>query len=339
MKILKKILKPYFKFYHDGHNLKFKDGSIIPATRNLWSRISTDAKDVATNPIESDKDFVDALLKNSPDGTKIIQFSKTIVPRKHLKLMFPENIDNKKFWKKLNEGYKILSITNAPAQDEYEANMYNREYASTRGTERFITKFIEEKLRENKVTKILEIGYGFGSFADWLHNRFPYQIISGKNLEYYGIDIVKRNDKYKNTYETDGWKIPKEIPNVDMVYSVNVFQHLSKKQRLNYFKKAYNKLNNNGHMIFSSFIMTETNKDSVVWGLVDEKGTGYCHFFSQPTEVDKEDDLRKELNDIGFDIDSFSVTGINHLFCILTKRKRVLTEADPYGEEIWEDVK
>ena len=73
--------------------------------------------------------------------------------------------------------------------------------------------------------RLLEIGCGYGNLYNFLKN----------DCDYSGIDVVKRFDACTLT---DGNGIPKSILNkkFDVVYSCNVFQHLSLKQKRRYLK-------------------------------------------------------------------------------------------------------
>jgi 2-polyprenyl-3-methyl-5-hydroxy-6-metoxy-1,4-benzoquinol methylase len=331
---VKKILRPYFDYYNDGYTLKIDNAIANANGYPFWDIMFPDK--VKKEEIHMTKEELDAIPP--PYKVENIRFERTIAPEKILMKTSPDNINNKKFWKSLDPKYKLLAICGAKAESAHQANRINLEgaYQALGVIEPTIKKIMSEKDRK---LKVLEIGYGFGSFADWIHSRCGY---SNKYLDYYGIDIVKRIDLFNNLFETDGWKIPKEVPrDLDIVYCMNTFQHLSQKQRFNYLKKAYKRLRDGGVMVFSSFIMTEENKNSFVWGLVDENGRGYCKHFNQSTEVDTEKELREKLEEIGFEIDTFKVQGINHLFCAVSKRNRVITAEDPYGEEQWEndDVK
>lgn len=305
---------------------------IIPARIHFWLGLSKKAKQVEIVMTDEERESF-AKSINDPNFKGL---GRTIVPKKDIMKLSPNKIDNKRFWKTLDDGYKLLAVSGNQVKDEYNANILNMRSAEIQGATKIVSDKINKSLwGDGDSLKILEIGFGFGAFADWSHQK-----IGGmrNNIEYYGIDINKRIDKYQNLYETDGWKIPKEIPRyLDIVYSMNVFQHLSQKQRFNYFKKAYKRLKNDGIMIFSSFIMTEENKNDPCWGLIDENGTGYCHFFNQPTEVDRDTELKEMLEKVGFEIDKFEIKATNHLFCVAIKRVRVITEGDPYGEENWDD--
>jgi hypothetical protein len=79
-------------------------------------------------------------------------------------------------------------------------------------------------------------------------------------------------------------------------------------------------LKKGGKMIFSCFIMTEENKDHWCWGIKDENGRGYCHFFSQLTEADTEEELINFLKKIGYNILKFEVHHHNHLDAVIQKQ-------------------
>ena len=91
-----------------------------------------------------------------------------------------------------------------------------------------------------------------------------------------------------------------------MIYSFNVFQHLSKKQRTSYYKDIYKKLKDSGSFIFGMFVRTEENKNWTCWGGADYKGRYYTNFFKQLTEVDEIGELLDELDGIGFDVQRIS---------------------------------
>jgi len=309
-KKVKLLLEPYMDFYYNKENeyfLKVNENKFVPTSRNFIDELVQNLEDVVIGKVE--------------DRT----FRRSIIPKEELYQFNPDNINNKKFWKDLHKKYKLVPICgggNPLPKNVNEANETNFKSAMIRGSIEALDGFISSK----PTSKILEIGYGYGNVAMHITTKF-------KDSEYYGIDLVKRMDFVENLYETDGWHIPAEIPKVDIVYSVNVFQHLSQKQRWNYYEKCFDLLNDDGIMIVSSFIMTEENKDSYVWGLVDDEGRGYCHFFSQPTEVDYDTELKEKVTSLGFDIEKFDINAVNHLDFVLKKRNSVLSHVDPYGEE------
>ena len=191
---LKHALRPYFDCYNDGYTLKMDD-KIIPARTHFWIELSKKAKDVKIDITEEERE---AFAKSINDPT-FKGFGRTIVPKKELKKLSPDKIDNKKFWKTLDNGYKLLAVSGAQVKDEYGANMANMAYAESQGALKTVSNIIYKSLYgDRKPVKILEIGFGFGGFADWLHHEIGGMI---NNIEYYGIDINKRIDRYQNLYE------------------------------------------------------------------------------------------------------------------------------------------
>jgi SAM-dependent methyltransferase len=143
-----------------------------------------------------------------------------------------------------------------------------------------------------KNINFLEIGYGYGNIFNWINNN--------TNFNYCGIDVLKRING-KTLYETNGWDIPNEITKIDIVYSINVFQHLSEKQRINYFEKIYKILNYGGVFYCSMFILNNENKDKNCWSFTDGEKY-YCNLFGQLTEVDEERFIFDIIKNIGYKI-------------------------------------
>jgi len=104
----------------------------------------------------------------------------------------------------------------------------------------------------------------------------------------------------------------------DIIYSVNVFQHCSQKDRFKYFQEGYDALKSGGYFIFSQFLMTNQNKNDSCWGIKDENGRGYTHFFNQLTECDWDYELNTELEKIGFKIIKGNVS--NNFFGLILKK-------------------
>lgn len=288
-------LEPYFRFYNEENEyfLKFPDGKEVPTMINTWNILYPKAKI--------------RVFPNSDKGAHQI-----VVPKKVLDSISPDNIDNQTFWKIVSDKYKCFSVAGGPAtiKTPQDANIATFNFANRVGA----IKYLTEQFQKKPDSKMLEIGFGYGNVASYVYQNF-------KDVNYYGIDVIDRVIVLKNLFETDGWEIPKEIPkNLDIVYSMNVFQHLSQKQRWNYFEKAKKLLKRGGLMVFSSYIMNDDNKDEECWGVVDYHGRGYCHFFNQPTEVDFEYELLDKFNELNFEIVEYKVNFKNFLFCVIKKK-------------------
>ena len=205
----------------------------------------------------------------------------------------PDTININKFWEKSVNAYPFVSIvghSNVNTIEEANAATLNNLHAHLKGPN--VVSYSWNKNQED--FKILEIGPGYGGFCKWVNN-YP-------NTKYYGIDVNPLFE-YPTLYKCDGRNIPSQIPNnLDVVYSYNVFQHLSKKQRTSYYEQIFLALKPGGIFTFSNFVVTPTNFDGPYWGHADKNGNFYTIFFNQYTLIDKIDELKKELEYIGFDL-------------------------------------
>lgn len=209
----------------------------------------------------------------------------------------PDNIDSREFWKMATDNFPLFSISGGmqKIKSVFEANTTNFISAVNLGCIDEIHKIYQN----NPTAKMLEIGPGHGCIKN-----FVKELYGDEN--YWAIDVCPLFD-HPRIYQTDGKNIPDTIPNpLDMVYSVNVFQHLSKNQRTSYYKQVYEILKVGGVFIFGMFVRTEENKDWACWGTKDEDGKFYCNFFRQFTEIDSIEVLKKEIESVGFSLEHIS---------------------------------
>ena len=290
--IVNELLKPYLDNYNPENEYILTDK--IPTKNYIPLKKEYIIK----------KDIKDFLIENIPIQCEISYLSKEAI-----EILHPDKINNKLFWKTLHKQYKLLSICGAECKNKIEANVKNLQLSKIIGSLDVLTNVY----KSNKTPKILEIGYGLGNIYNFL-NDVGFSVDN-----YYGVDIVKRikGDRF---FVNDGINLPKEIPsNLDVVYSVNVFQHLSYCQRLNYLSKSYDLLRNKGIMIFTVFLVTEENKDSYFWSFRDLKENYYCSHFGQFTEVDHIDTLKSDLNLIGFKICSI-INPFQNMFTVIIEK-------------------
>ena len=129
-----------------------------------------------------------------------------------------------------------------------------------------------------KGKRVLEIGYGFGGAKKFFMD-------SGAT-EYHGIDYTKSDRDMTaaegfHTIKKSG--IPKKLMKnkFDVVYSENVFQHMTAQQREEYYEQVSNVLNNKGLFVVSFFSKTKDFKEN-------PDGTDYgTMFFGVKTAVDE----------------------------------------------------
>jgi hypothetical protein len=235
----------------------------------------------------------EAKAKNKPAHIPHVRYiKKELINRYH-----PDNIDSRKFWGKATEYFPHYSIAGGQAgcKSPEECNSSTLKMAYQFGP----LGELDTRLHEQSTATMLEIGPGHGGLCYLINERHPL-------VNYHAIDVNPLFD-WPSLHQTDGKTIPTQIPdNLDIVYSFNVFQHLSKSQRTQYYHQIWEKLKMGGTFYFGMFLRTEANKDWPVWGVKDFKGRYYCHFFKQFTEIDTSSEIWHELQEIGFKVDNIS---------------------------------
>ena len=96
---------------------------------------------------------------------------------------------------------------------------------------------------------VLEIGCGIGRLLDPLSEKY-------KECNFYAIDIS--DEMIKFAPKKDNIKYQEVANNLDLVYSMLVFQHIQDQEKINYVKLAYDNLKNNGN-INIQFVIGEEN--------------------------------------------------------------------------------
>jgi len=227
---------------------------------------------------------------------------KWIVSDKVINHLSPDNLDSREFWKGAVETFPLFSIAGGPDTNKNKEDVNEATMGLHKGIG--VLDWLIESMTgtENKDYKMLEIGPGYGNIF--------YPIIAKHNLEscYYSID-VNPLFYHDNMYQCDGRNIPEQIPNeLDMIYSINVFQHLSKAQRLSYYQQAFKKLRSGGKFIVGTFCVTPTNIHEPIWGHRDEHGNFYAVFLGQYTEIERVESWVDILRSVGFEI----IRGVEH---------------------------
>lgn len=214
--------------------------------------------------------------------------------------------DWSEFWEICKEYYPLHSVFGG-------YNGKTPEYIKTSEVKEFI-KRIENysKLNKNTLSKnVLEIGFGFGGCGHYLMNKYK--------SNYHGIDFTfsdKTDKEYKFKGQSRFHKIPKSgIPDYlkntkyNLIFSTNVFQHLTLKQRLDYYKEVYNCLDDNGVFYFDLFNKVGRTKD-----------TFSTHFFLAYTKVNTKKEIKQQLKKIGFKhiefVDEVYISPHTHLLSI-----------------------
>lgn len=215
----------------------------------------------------------------------------TVYNHEYVEKLSPDNIDSCKFWKKATDNFPLFSVAGGiqTITTIEELNELSLRSANSLG----VLRVVDWVFAREPKAKFLEIGPGHGGLQQVILDNFG-------DDNYYAID-VNPLFKHPRIFKTDGRTIPSEIPSeLDCVYSVNVFQHLSKAQRTAYYRQIYMALKKGGIFVFGMFVINEDNKNWPIWGTRDEYGKVYCNFFKQLTEVDWEENLINELTDLGY---------------------------------------
>ena len=147
--------------------------------------------------------------------------------------------------------------------------------------------------------RVFEIGYGYGYFGKQIMRKKTW------NADYYGIDYIASDKsllKYKKNgrkrfYEIDKSGIPEKFlsQKFDMIYSVNVMQHLTKTQRQEYFSQAARMMTTESVLYFDVF---EWNKEKG-----DTPRDGYATvFFGAKTHIETPEEMENMLDKAGLRI-------------------------------------
>lgn len=269
-----------FKKLEEKKGYKTKIGALQENKRALLPLVYLNKKEKDKYILSTEKVF-------GKDWTHV----RDIISDEIIEKYSPDNIDINKFWKESVDAYPFVSIcgfANVDNINEANAATLNGIHSYFGGLQ--TVKSVWEQNQD--CFRILEIGPGYGGFYNWVKNL--------PNTSYYGIDVNPLFE-CETLYKCDGRNIPSDVPmNLDVVYSYNVFQHLTKKQRTSYYKQAYLVLKPGGVFTCALFAVTPNNFDGPYWYISDKNGNFYCAFFNQLTVVERIEDLKSELEDIGF---------------------------------------
>ena len=266
--------------------------------------------------IEFDNKTVSIVSAINNDSEDLVRLEDGIIGVDDLMVgkFHPDNIDNTYFWKRAVEVSKSLAI--APSGDTVDNQVINAN--SLEHNHKVMTlEFLDLYLTTNPNAKILEIGPGLGNITEYIAEKY-----NGDN--YQAIDIHPHFE-HPRLFKSDGKSIPSDIKGkIDLVYSGNVFQHLSKNQRMGYLKDIKELLSDGGEFIVSLFVAHNDNIDAKVtlpdgeehriFNMFTRGHQPLCNFFGQFTEVPYLGDLKIEFNSMGFDFDVLRGVGNTVVF-------------------------
>jgi SAM-dependent methyltransferase len=233
---------------------------------------------------------------------------KWVLSKKTINRFHPNNINNKKFWYYCKTYFPLFSVCGVESNNIDDCNKKN----TNNSTVKKLLKFVDGYKPNNKIN-FFEIGYGHGNIFNYFKTN--------DRINYFGIDYYKIPElnefKQLKTIKKSG--IPNYVKNnsCDIIYSVNVLQHCSQKDRNDYFKQSYNKLKSGGVFIGTMFIESESVFHK--FGIIDTNGRKYCKFFHQYIEIDTEIEFFQMVKEIGYSIEEYQMETTDSCYFILKK--------------------
>lgn len=210
------------------------------------------------------------------------------ITKAEVELMSPDNVNSCSFWEYIEKNPEIandaISFGATKGKTHEDVNKQNWGLAHS------LNAFSYLMLYKDEVNMpLLDIGAGYGMLRDFVreHTKAIYQ----------GVDVYP---KFEGVLQVgpDGFTLPPAIMNTwfGMVISINVFQHLSIKQRNYYYEQIPKILHPEG--IFTMTISTY-NKDSVNVRkpfMCAEDGKGYMCHYGQYTECQSYKEVIADLS-------------------------------------------
>lgn len=146
----------------------------------------------------------------------------------------PDTVPSDKFWEWINESeFSKDGITYGATKDKPNdyCNFYGHVIGIESGCLNYFNRFVVTHPRNAAPLNVLEIGPGFGAFKEYT-STYPF-------VKYHGIDVYPKIEGVLPTKDGDTL-FPDSIADqkFSIVYSSNVFQHLSQRQRESYFSQV-----------------------------------------------------------------------------------------------------
>ena len=192
------------------------------------------------------------------------------VTKAEVELMSPDNVNSCSFWEYIEKNPEIAkdAIAFGATKDKThdDVNRQNLSLAWSLNALSFVMLFKDEV-----GAPILDIGAGYGMLKEFVEKN--------TRLKYYGVDVYPKVEGVLQV-GCDGSTLPPPIANMifALVVSVNVFQHLSIKQRRHYYEQISRILHPEG--LFTVTISTDNKNPNMRKPFVcAENGKGYmCHY-------------------------------------------------------------
>jgi hypothetical protein len=211
-----------------------------------------------------------------------------LVTKEDIEILSPDVVNCRDFWKAIDEifGLDPVCATNFGefTHNVDSGNLRNLRLARFSGMLNFIDAWKHAGLN------LLEIGPGYGSFKQYC--------LMNTNFTYYSFDVVRRVYEV-GLLDPDG-TLPRQfledLPGkFKIVYSSNVFQHLSQRQRSQYFLDIHKLLEKDGIFVFNCFTHNVDPTKVLPEDRYSEDNRMYLKHYGQLTEVPYYYELRSEL--------------------------------------------
>ena len=238
------------------------------------------------------------------------------ITQEEVDLLSPDNVNNNDFWQFINEFYGIDPV----CQTNYaQFKVGNKMVANRRNLGICRLDGTLNVIDHNKYCgcTFLEIGAGFGCIKNYVEVN--------TNLDYAGVDVYPQiHDVIKSN--PDGslpdsiLKLPVTSNYFGIVFSTNVFQHLSVNQRKKYYQQIRSIIHEQGIFAFNTTIYSEPrNVDGVAFYKCKDSNKAYIGHYAQYTEVLS---FQEEVNNIieWFDISSYNISKMNTVSFILSPK-------------------
>jgi hypothetical protein len=211
--------------------------------------------------------------------------NKKLIEESDIELLSPDNINNNDFWKLSEELFGTNCVANnqggqyeneKPVLSVSESNRINLGLARMMGMLNYVDMYKQYHL------DILEIGAGYGNFKNYIEINTAF--------DYTGVDV---NPKLSDIIKTPlTGLLPDSVKgkNYSIIYSSNVFQHLSSRQRTTYYQDISDLMHDNSVFIFSIVIRGGPKNEN------SYDGNYYCIHYGQFTMIPTYRDIIEELS-------------------------------------------
>jgi hypothetical protein len=219
--------------------------------------------------------------------------TKRGLSRDEVDKLSPDNVNSSSFWEYIEKNPEIkndaicFGISKDGTRDE--VNRHNFGLACSMNSLCPILLY-----RDCVGMPILDIGPGYGMLKEFVEKN--------TKLKYFGVDVYPKVEGVLQV-SSDGSTLPSEITSMTgrfgLVMSINVFQHLSVKQRRHYYKQIYDLLHPT-HGIFVFTVCCQEVNAAMKGFFCAETGKEYMCHYGQYTEMqsysETVDDLNKHFN-------------------------------------------